>query len=259
MLFINTRPQDRAESLSHALRMAHIDVLDLPLLELLAKPWSAPLSWLYEQLSTAEVIVVVSPTAVEIGMDYLKHSTVGLDDLRHIQWIAVGEKTAETLARYGIKASVPLVETSEGMLQLPVLHGLHAGTVIAFWRGEGGRVFMMDQLKQQGMKILNFILYFRQCPLLTTQNFAQTAALLQQQKNYVMVLSSEASWLNWLQLMQNFTTLMAKGHYLLLGERLYQIVLNYKKSQGSCFNIARLTDLKTESILQQIAIVQGNT
>ena len=83
MLFINTRPQDRAESLSHALRMAHIDVLDLPLLELLAKPWSAPLSWLYEQLSTAEVIVVVSPTAVEIGMDYLKRSTVGLDDLRH--------------------------------------------------------------------------------------------------------------------------------------------------------------------------------
>ena len=100
MLFINTRPQDRAESLSHALRMAHIDVLDLPLLELLAKPWSAPLSWLYEQLSTAEVIVVVSPTAVEIGMDYLKQSTFGLDDLRHIQWIAVGEKTAETLARY---------------------------------------------------------------------------------------------------------------------------------------------------------------
>ena len=30
MLFINTRPQDRAENLSHALRMAQIEVLDLP-------------------------------------------------------------------------------------------------------------------------------------------------------------------------------------------------------------------------------------
>ncbi|MCG4607457.1 hypothetical protein L0O74_14115, partial [Bifidobacterium longum] len=70
MLFINTRPQDRAAKLSHTLRMAHIPVLDLPLLELLARPWSEPLSKLYPQLLSAQVIVVVSPTAVQVGMDY---------------------------------------------------------------------------------------------------------------------------------------------------------------------------------------------
>ena len=71
MLFINTRPQDRAENLSHALRMAQIEVLDLPLLELVAQPWSDSLSELYQRLPSTQVIVVVSPTAVEIGMDYL--------------------------------------------------------------------------------------------------------------------------------------------------------------------------------------------
>ena len=58
MLFINTRPQDRAENLSHALRMAQIEVLDLPLLELVAQPWSDSLSELYQRLPSTQVIVV---------------------------------------------------------------------------------------------------------------------------------------------------------------------------------------------------------
>lgn len=49
--------------MSHALRMAQIEVLDLPLLQLLPRPWSADLSELYQQLPAAQVIVVVSPTA----------------------------------------------------------------------------------------------------------------------------------------------------------------------------------------------------
>jgi uroporphyrinogen-III synthase len=36
--------------------------------------------------------------------------------LKHIQWIAVGQATANRLHEYGIEAHVPDVETSEGML-----------------------------------------------------------------------------------------------------------------------------------------------
>lgn len=259
MLFINTRPQDRAEKLSHTLRMAQVPVLDLPLLELVARPWSAALFELYQQLLAAQVIVVVSPTAVQVGMDYLKQASITLDELRHIQWIAVGETTAQALASYGIVAEVPLVETSEGMLQLPMLKSMNAGTCIAFWRGEGGRPFMMDQLKQQGMHILNFILYERHCPLLTQQNLPDALSLLEQEQQYAMVVSSEASWLNWIKLMQGQDAIIAKGHYFVLGERLYQVVSDYKKNQLACFNITRLPDLKTDSILQQIVVVQGNT
>ena len=259
MLFINTRPQDRAENLSHALRMAQIEVLDLPLLELVAQPWSDSLSELYQRLPSTQVIVVVSPTAVEIGMDYLTKASLSLEAIQHIQWIAVGETTAQALAQSGITAEVPLVETSEGMLQLPMLKSMKAGTCIAFWRGEGGRPFMMDQLKQQGMHILNFILYERHCPLLTQQNLPDALSLLEQEQQYAMVVSSEASWLNWIKLMQGQDTIIAKGHYFVLGERLYQVVSDYKKNQFACFNITRLSDLKTDSILQQIVVVQGNT
>ena len=259
MLFINTRPQDRAEDLSHALRMAHIEVLDLPLLELTAQPWSQSLAQLYEQLPAAQVIVVVSPTAVSIGMDYLKKASIGLNQLQQLQWIAVGEKTAQALAQYDITAVVPRIETSEGMLQLPILHSLQAGTCIAFWRGEGGRAFMMEQLKQQGVNVLNMVLYKRHCPAATQQNFPQILAILKQQKQYLMVISSEASWINWLHLMLGQSHLISHGYYWVLGERLYQLLLEYRKKHHLCFNIARLTDLKTDSILQKIAVVQGNT
>ncbi len=255
MLFINTRPQDRAEQLSHALRLAQMDVLDLPLLELLPQVWSDDLSALYRQLPDAQVIVVVSPTAVKIGMAYLKQSGITLAQLEHIQWIAVGDRTAQALAQYGILAEVPQVETSEGMLQLPVLQTLDSGQCLAFWRGEGGRMFMMDQLKQQGMRILNFVLYQRRCPVFSQQDLAHIFSLLAKQKQYAMVVSSEAGWLNWIQLMQNQKQLIAKGHYLVLGERLYQVVSNYKKEQATCFNITRLTDLKTDSILQKLVVV----
>jgi len=118
---------------------------------------------------------------------------------------------------------------------------------------------MMEQLKQQGMYILNFILYERRCPLLTLQNLPDILPLLEREQQYVMVVSSEAGWLNWIKLMQGQDAIIAKGYYLVLGERLYQVVSDYKKNQQACFNIARLPDLKTDSILQQLVVVQGNT
>ncbi|MGL5159022.1 MAG: uroporphyrinogen-III synthase, partial [Acinetobacter junii] len=121
MLFINTRPEDRAHSLNQALIQEGIQVESLPLLELVAEPFTADLMQLYDQLKASQVIVVVSPTAVEIGMLYLKNSGIDLDQLKHIQWIAVGQATAAALKTFGIDSLVPDVESSEGMLQLPIL------------------------------------------------------------------------------------------------------------------------------------------
>lgn len=43
-------------------------------LELVAQPFSESLSQLYQQLTGAQAIVVVSPTAVDVGMQYLTQS-----------------------------------------------------------------------------------------------------------------------------------------------------------------------------------------
>ena len=243
MLFINTRPQDRAESLSHALRMAQIEVLDLPLLQLLPRPWSADLSELYQQLPAAQVIVVVRPTAVDVGMRYLQASQIELSALNQVQWIAVGQATARSLQRYGITATVPDIENSEGMLQLPVLQHLHLQHV-AFWRGRGGRQFMMDALQQRGVNILNFVLYQRQCPAQTMTQFQQLSPRLLTMTQPVFVcISSEASWLNWVKLCQNTPEILSKCQYLTLGQRLTQLLL-----QQQIPAVQQLESLDPESI-----------
>lgn len=71
MLFINTRPDSRAAQLTEALQNEGYQVESLPLLELVAKPFSEHLLQLYQQLIRAQAIVVVSPTAVEVGVEYL--------------------------------------------------------------------------------------------------------------------------------------------------------------------------------------------
>ncbi len=207
MLFINTRPVDRAASLTMALEQQAVEVYPLPLLELLPRAWDHDLARLYQQLVYTQVIVVVSPSAVQFGMAHLLQSGLTVSDL---------------LGEYGLDSVVPEVETSEGMLQLPVLQNLASDASIAFWRGEGGRQFMMDTLMQHGRLILNFVLYERRCPNETMQQQAELIQCLSEHNHYVALISSEASWLNWLALLDT--------NIQLLQPRLYSC---YKVSKGT--------------------------
>lgn len=257
MLFLNTRPADRAAALTEQLEAAQIQVVELPLLELVEQSYSEQLANLYLQLPQAQVIVAVSPTAVHIGMHYLKYSGLTLKDLSHIQWIAVGKATEQVLLEYGIQSHVPQVETSEGMLALPVLEHLQQGTKIAFWRGEGGRVLMMDHLSRLKMSVLNFVLYTRQCPHVAQKKLHDSQHRFEQASFFSVLISSEASWLNWLDLVESCPKLLHKAYYLVLGSRLAAIVEDYQQKHQVSFTVIEITDLHQETILQQLMQIQG--
>ena len=144
------------------------------------------------------------------------------------------------------------------MLQLPVLQNLASDASIAFWRGEGGRQFMMDTLMQHGRLILNFILYERRCPNETMQQQAELIQCLSEHNHYVTLISSEASWLNWLALLDTNIQLLQKGHFLVLGERLAQILKQYQEQMHVSFKMSVLKDLKTATIVQLLQSEQGN-
>lgn len=259
MQFINTRPVERAQALTQCLRQAGIDVVELPLLELVARPCSTQLQTLYRQLVDVQVIVVVSPTAVQLGMQQLQQSGLQLAQLQHIKWVAVGQTTAQLLQEYGVESSVPEVETSEGMLSLPIFQNNKDLKKIAFWRGEGGRQFMMQQCLVDQLEVLNFVLYERQLP---QQTWAKYQTLLsahtKDPQSYIHCVSSEASWLNWLVLNQQHPELINQCQYLVLGERLYQILQEYKKKNAMCFNISTLENLKVSTVLQHVMQLQRN-
>ncbi|RDC53642.1 uroporphyrinogen-III synthase [Acinetobacter sp. RIT592] len=258
MLLINTRPSDRAAGLTQQLQAAQVSVLQLPLLELHAMPYSDELSSLYQQLEQAQIIVVVSPTAAQIGMQYLQQAGIKLSALARVHWVAVGKATEQALASYGIHSHVPEVETSEGMLQLPVLKQLASGSGVAFWRGEGGRQFMMDHLRASNIKVLNFILYRRQCPKTTATILAENLALLKTQQRFAVLITSEASWLNWLILLQRNAEFIQQACYLVLGPRLANILGEYQQQHQASFQFVKIDDLDANTILRKMGLILGN-
>ena len=247
MLLINTRPSDRATALTQALQKKGIAVIAMPLLTLTACPLTPHLAAQFQALASAQVIVVVSPMAVRVGMDYVQQTGVSLQALQQVSWIAVGQTTADTLAEYGICSHIPDVETSEGMLELPVLKQVSAPSKIAFWRGEGGRQFMMQQLSEAGHDIENMLLYERAYPESSTVIFHQHLPQLMQSDHTVVLISSEASWLNWLNLIALQPNLSI-AEYWVLGERLAQILSNSVKNS----KIKVLSSLKVEDVLAAV-------
>ncbi|MFW2084049.1 uroporphyrinogen-III synthase, partial [Acinetobacter guillouiae] len=83
----------------------------------------------------------------------------------------VGKKTAQRLLDYGVESHVPEVETSEGMLSLPLFNQVKELKRIAIWRGEGGRQFMMQQCQARQNDDLNYVLYDRAIPQQTQAQF----------------------------------------------------------------------------------------
>lgn len=257
MLFVNTRPVERAAALTAAVRASGVKVLELPLLALEARPLTAQLKQQFKDMPEAKVIVVVSPIAVEIGMRYLKQLNISLDALAHIQWVAVGKTTADCLATYGFVSHVPKVETSEGMLTLPVLQTLEQGAKIAFWRGEGGRQFMMQHLTDLGYSIENTLLYERKCPesaRIQLQNHLNLFAL---HPLRIVLISSEASWLNWLSLAEPYPDLILNADYWVLGQRLADVVVQYQQQHEMPPRVHILDALKTDLLVEQLQARQG--
>ena len=259
MLFINTRPADRAQQLTQALQAEGLAVLELPLLALEAMPWSESLAHLFAHIDRVKVIVVVSPAAVAFGMQALARAGGKPEDLRHVQWIAVGQATAQVLLQYGFESHVPEVETSEGMLHLPVLQHLDSSAQIAFWRGEGGRQFMMDTLSTQGIEVLNFVLYRRDCPVSTAQTLQAHLDIIRQALPCVLLISSEASWNNWLRLAQHYSLEQTAMCCFVLASRVTRLVEQSCHEHQLGYQVIQLEDLKQDTILKQLHAVQGNT
>lgn len=217
---INTRPSERAKSI-----FTQIDEYFLPLLELTACPLDEHLSTQLHQLMLADVVIVVSPMAVQVLMDYIHQLDLDIKQYQHIQWLAVGQTTAECLAQYGIIAQTPELETSEGLFQLPVFQ--QDVKRVAFLRGYGGREWLMQQLSTQGIQVDNILLYRRALPESTAHLWLQIEPKLAHYQCIFVLISSGASWQNWLNITKSSTLQDLNLCYLVLGERIFQQVHEY--------------------------------
>ncbi|RYY79716.1 MAG: uroporphyrinogen-III synthase [Moraxellaceae bacterium] len=270
---INTRPSERADGLNQALQQAGYSVTQLPLLELVAEPFAL----IQQPLSTIRqvaVVVVVSPAAAQLGLAGLQQLGI-LPGQLDCQWVAVGQGTAKILQQTGLTVQIPTLETSEGMLALEVFQpptqtdqsavsGL--GTVM-FWRGYGGRQFMLKQLASQ-QAVLSVNLYRRQLPASSSlhyQHLLDQHRLEQHMVDHpqVLLISSGVSWQHWLELGQQFGWIMP-CYILVLGQRVYQQIHQYisQHCQAMRSDLAKpprvilLDNLEPATLLMQLEQLQ---
>lgn len=264
---INTRPTERATVLTDALQGLGYAVYELPLLSLEPMALDAELKAQFAQFIQATIVVVVSPIAVELGMQYASQCDISLTELQTKQWIAVGQSTQKALAKYKIDSECPTIETSEGMLQLPILNDLISAqssissdtkgdtenVTIAFWRGIGGRTLMMDTLMAQGCHVLNMLLYHRAMPNYTIGDLKP----LVQRLPATILISSEQSWKNWQQLMSQLLAQqllhqdqLSQNQYVVLGERVSQVLRDALPDLERIMTVQHLQANEIDSVVQ---------
>jgi uroporphyrinogen-III synthase len=259
--FLNTRPVDRAQPLTDALRQVGWVVSELPLLELVPlKPTEHDLKALSQlAVQPVRVIVVVSPTAAQLGLEALAALNIAPDQLT-IRWLAVGHGTAKVLSAAGICAEVPALESSEGMIASAALSDLVPNEWVMVWRGIGGRELVQACLLARGVQLQVINLYERQLPILSqklwTNDWLGTDRMkspVQELNNndsfpqHVVLLSSGESWRYWRML----TGEAALTPWLLvMGQRLMDELADLTS------RMSQITSLQPEHILHVLSEIE---
>ena len=110
-------------------------------------------------LETFDVVIFMSPTAVQCALDRLQGMPEGLEVA------AVGAGTKRELERRGVQAVIAPQggADSESLLALPSLQGM-SGRHILLVRGEGGRELIAETLAERGAHVEHFECYRRVKP-----------------------------------------------------------------------------------------------
>lgn len=160
-----TRPEDECAALAASLAEAGIHSASLPLLEIAAREESPAERSLILDLDRYCAVIVVSKAAARLGLELLDRYWPQPPANQH--WFTVGAATAAILEDYGLTANYPAGgDDSEALLRLPALAQalqVHDPKVLIL-RGEGGREFLADCLRGQGVAVDYLELYRRELP-----------------------------------------------------------------------------------------------
>ena len=173
-----TRPRQQAGEWLTRLATLGVQAQSLPLIDIIpGAPQAAADAW--QQLPGAALAMFVSPNAVE---HFFKASTGDWPALTYAA--CVGPGSARALAEAGVPLNLiiqpPLNAASLDSEHLwPLLAGHDwENRLVLILRGDGGRDWLAQHLRERGARILNFSVYQRRCPVLAAGEQALLAAIL---------------------------------------------------------------------------------
>ncbi|WP_435607099.1 uroporphyrinogen-III synthase [Pseudomonas knackmussii] len=160
-----TRPQEECAALAASLAEHGVASASLPLLAIEPLDETPEQRSLLLDLDRYCAVVVVSKPAARLGLDRLDRYWPQ-PPARQV-WFAVGAATAAILDDYGLSVRYPISgDDSEALLSLPELEqALQVPDPrVLIMRGEGGREFLAERLRGQGVTVDYLELYRRTLP-----------------------------------------------------------------------------------------------
>lgn len=160
-----TRPEEECSALAASLAQAGIHSASLPLLAIFPLEESPAERSLILDLDRYCAVIVVSKPAARLGLERVDRYWPQPPLTQ--SWFSVGAATAAILEQYGLDVHYPADgDDSEALLKLPQLERalqVHDPKVLIM-RGEGGREFLADCLRGQGVAVDYLELYRRELP-----------------------------------------------------------------------------------------------
>lgn len=160
-----TRPAEDCAVLAQTLAEHGVFGHCLPLLEIEALAETPEQRSLFLELDRYSAVVVVSKPAARLGLALLDRYWPQ-PPMRQ-RWFAVGAATGALLDAYGLDACWPDDgDDSEALLALPQLQEALAvpNPRLLILRGEGGRDWLAERLREQGVAVDYLSLYRRRLP-----------------------------------------------------------------------------------------------
>ena len=159
-----TRPAEDCAALAQTLNAQGVASHCMPLLAIETLDETPEQRSTFAELQRYCAVIVVSKPAARIGLQLLAQHGLPPPDL---PWFSVGAATAAVLAEQGLDVHFPdSGDDSEALLALPALQRAIAAPAprILILRGEGGREFLAERLRSQGVSVDYLPLYRRVLP-----------------------------------------------------------------------------------------------
>ena len=182
-----TRPAHQAQHLCELIEAHGGQAMLFPVLEITGPDDPAALAEIIDRLDDFDIAIFISTNAVSQALSLiLARRSLPL----HLRLATVGLRTAKELEQFGLCADIFPSEkfNSEALLDMAEMHDV-AGKNIVIFRGEGGREFLADTLKQRGASVEYAQVYRRAKPQADTGTLM--SALEQGKIDIITVTSNE--------------------------------------------------------------------
>jgi uroporphyrinogen-III synthase len=211
LTLVLTRPRPQAGEWLARLAALGVKALSLPLIEIVpGAPQAAADAW--QQLPQAALAMFVSPNAVE---HFFKARTG--DWPAQTLAACVGPGSARALAEAGVPTGLIVqppadADSLDSEHLWPLLEGRYwQGRLALILRGDGGRDWLAERLRERGARTLDVSVYQRRCPVLGAAEQAVLTAILAAPARHRWLFSS-AEAIGHLQTLTPAGTDWAVGH-----------------------------------------------